>query len=126
MSGGYCGKVSSFHVRPLLCYFSTFVNDTNIDKNGIACTVPRLDVPIRPCIALYAVYGIVMRRYIISIAYVYSYVIIIRTARHVQKYVTDSDCVGISVYVKRSSADFDNDNITIRYFLSTYNINYVT
>ena len=81
----------------------------NIDKIGIACTVPRLDVPIRPRIALY---DLDMRRYIISIASVYSYVIIIRTARHVQKYVTDSD--------------FDNDNITIRYFLSTYNINYVT
>ena len=36
---------------------------------------------------------------------------IIRTARHVQKNVTDSDCVGILVYAKLSSADFDNDNI---------------
>ena len=38
---------------------------------------------------------------------------IIRTARYVQKYVPGSDCVGILVYAKRSSADFDNDNMTI-------------
>ena len=77
---------------------------------------------IRSCIALY---DLDMRRYIPNIIDSLRLVLrhIIRTARHVQKYVPGSDCVGILVYAKRSNADFNNENMT---FLSTYNINYVT
>ena len=75
--------------------------------------VPRLDVPIRSCIALY---DLDMRRCILLlILYVYSYVILyerLATCRGIN-YVPGSDCVGILVYAKRSIADFDNDNIMI-------------
>ena len=58
-------------------------------------------MPIRSCIALY---DHDMRRYIIlSIVYVYSYVILYAV-------IGCSDWLGILAYAKRSSADFDNDN----------------
>ena len=70
-------------------------------------------MPIRSCIALY---DLDMRTYIILlIVYVYSYAILYErpaTCRGIN-YVPGSDCVGILAYAKRSSADFDNDNMTI-------------